>query len=219
MAKQVRSEMTRAAIIRGAAEAFDRFGYGGTSLSDVIALAGVTKGALYFHFSSKQELARAVIQRQHSWSVGPAKEQVESDGPGLASVIQLSQRLANQLVHDPVVRAGVRLTLETGTFDTAMPDPYEEWIAATTELLHRAAHAGDLRPMVRPETLARYVVGAFTGVQVLSQVLTGRGDLPERILEMWELLLPALVPERKLAYFQRLARTGTDTEETLPAQA
>ena len=219
MAKQVRSEITRAAIIRGAAEAFDRFGYGGTSLSDVIALAGVTKGALYFHFSSKQELAQAVIQRQHAWSVGPAQEQLDGDAPGLEAVIHLSQRLASQLVHDPVVRAGVRLTLETGTFDTAMPDPYQEWIDATTGLLHRAVEAGDLRQGVQPATLARFVVGAFTGVQVLSQVLTGREDLRERVEEMWALLLPGLVPEPRLPHFQRLARTGLAAEETLRAQA
>ncbi|HVW41829.1 MAG TPA: ScbR family autoregulator-binding transcription factor [Amycolatopsis sp.] len=218
MAKQARSEMTREAIIRGAAEAFDRFGYGGTSLSDVIDLANVTKGALYFHFSSKQELARVVIQRQHAWSVGPAQDHLDSDAAGLEAVIQLSQRLAGKLVRDPVVRAGVRLTLETGTFDTAMPDPYQEWIDATTSLLRRAAEAGDLRRTVHPETLARYVVGAFTGVQVLSQVLTGREDLRERILEMWELLLPAVVPDRKLAYFRHLARTGAAAADSLPAQ-
>ena len=218
MAKQVRSEVTRGAIIRGAAEAFDRFGYGGTSLSDVIALAGVTKGALYFHFSSKQELAQAVIQRQHAWSVRPATDRLEGNTPGLEAVIQLSHRLAGQLVQDPVVRAGIRLTLETGTLDAAMPDPYQEWIDATTALLRRAAEAGDLRPTVRPETLARFVVGAFTGVQVLSQVLTGREDLRERIQEMWELLLPSLVPDRKLPYFRRIARTSMDTEESVPAQ-
>jgi len=217
LAKQVRSEVTRAAIVRGAAEAFDRFGYGATSLSDVIALAGVTKGALYFHFSSKQELAQAVIRQQHASSVGPAVDQVAGSAPGLETVIQLSQQLASQLQNDPVVRAGIRLTMETGTFDAAMPDPYQEWIDATTTLLQRAADAGELRPSVQPEMVARFACGAFTGVQVLSQVLTGRTDLRERVQEMWELLLPGLVPERKLPYYRRIARGAT--EETVTAQA
>jgi AcrR family transcriptional regulator len=202
LARQVRAEETKAAIIRGAAEAFDRLGYGATSLTDVIKLAGVTKGALYFHFSSKQDVAQAVIERQHERSIGPARQRVEAGVPALESVIELSFGLATQLVEDPVVRAGIRLTLETGTFDAGTATPYRDWIEAVEILLHRAVETGDLRRSVRPETVARFVVGAFTGVHLLSQVLTGRADVHERVREMWELLLPSLVPEGKLADFK-----------------
>lgn len=210
MTKQARSLATREAILRGAAEVFDRFGYGGTSLSDVIAQAGVTKGALYFHFSSKEALAHAVVREQHARSVGLAREPLEQDTSGLESVIRLSQRLSAQLVTDPLVRAGVRLTLENGTFGQDTGGPYTDWIATIERLLRRSARSGELRPTVRPEVLARFVVGAFTGVQVLSHVLTGRTDLCERVREMWELLLPSFVSDRRLAHFRRIATTPPD---------
>lgn len=89
---------------------FDRYGYG-ASLNDVIAQAGVTKGALYFHFSSKEDLARAVIEQQHALSVHPARQRLNDHEPGLESVIRLSQSLARQLMDDAIVRAGIRLTL------------------------------------------------------------------------------------------------------------
>ena len=208
MVKQARAEATREAIIQGAAEMFDRYGYDATSLSNVMAKAGVTKGALYFHFSSKEDLANAVIERQHARSVGPAWDRVEGDGGGLEAVIRLSYHLAAQLRADPVVRAGIRLTLETGTFNCTRPDPYQDWIDAVAILLRRAAETGDLRLPIEPEAVARFFVGAFTGVQVLSEVLTGRADVHERVREMWELQLPALVPAQRLPHYLGIARAG-----------
>ncbi|HVW44624.1 MAG TPA: ScbR family autoregulator-binding transcription factor [Amycolatopsis sp.] len=212
MVKQARAEVTREAIIRGAAEVFDRYGYEATSLSDVMAAAGVTKGALYFHFSSKEDLANTVIERQHARSVGPAWDSVD-DGGGLEAVIRLSHHLAAQLRADPVVRAGIRLTLETGTFNRTRPDPYQDWIDAVAVLLRRASDAGELRAPIDPEPAARYFVGAFTGVQVLSEVLTGRVDVHERVREMWELQLPALVSAERLAHYLTIARAPVEMSE------
>ena len=60
-ARQERAEVTREAILEGAAEAFDAAGFGSTSLSDISQRAGVTKGALYFHFPSKEALAHTLM--------------------------------------------------------------------------------------------------------------------------------------------------------------
>ena len=41
-------------------------------------------------------------------------------------------------------------------------------------------------------------VASFTGVQTVSEMLTGRADLQQRMAEMWQLLLPSVVPRRRL---------------------
>lgn len=64
MARQVRAEQTRATIITAAADLFDRQGYESTSLSDIVEHAHVTKGALYFHFAAKEDLAHAILELQ-----------------------------------------------------------------------------------------------------------------------------------------------------------
>jgi AcrR family transcriptional regulator len=51
------------AILRGAARAFARTGYAGTSMEDIAAASGITKLIVYRHFDSKEELYRAVLQR------------------------------------------------------------------------------------------------------------------------------------------------------------
>jgi len=56
-------EERQASILRGAAEAFARTGYAGTSMEDVAAASGITKLIVYRHFESKEELYRAVLEQ------------------------------------------------------------------------------------------------------------------------------------------------------------
>lgn len=52
-----------ASILRGAAVAFARGGFAGTSMDDVAAAVGVTRLIVYRHFESKEDLYRAVLQQ------------------------------------------------------------------------------------------------------------------------------------------------------------
>lgn len=60
--KAAQGEATRAALLAAARELFGEMGYGRTSTEDVVARAGVTKGALYHHFEGKPDLFRAVFE-------------------------------------------------------------------------------------------------------------------------------------------------------------
>jgi AcrR family transcriptional regulator len=70
-----RTEATTTALIGAARELFAADGYAATSLDAVVAKAGVTKGALYHHFSSKRDLFAAVF----------AAEQVRISGAVIAA--------------------------------------------------------------------------------------------------------------------------------------
>lgn len=52
-----------ASILRGAARAFARSGFAGTSMDDVAAEVGVSRLIVYRHFDTKEDLYRAVLQR------------------------------------------------------------------------------------------------------------------------------------------------------------
>ncbi|GAA1332780.1 ScbR family autoregulator-binding transcription factor [Saccharothrix algeriensis] len=205
MPKQERAEVTRQSIIRGAAEVFDRYGYSAATLGDVIGHGGVTKGALYFHFKSKEDVARAVVEQQHELSVAPTRAWLTEEGSGLEAVIRATQLMATQLMTNVIVRAGIRLTLEQGTFGALRVDPYAEWTDVVKQLLQRAVDEGDVRSPVGADELAHFVCGAFTGIQILSEVFTRRQDLCRRVEEMWAVLLPSLAPARKVGHFRRIA--------------
>jgi AcrR family transcriptional regulator len=55
---------TRAALLDAAADVFSRRGLDGATLEEIAESAGFTRGAVYHHFSSKEELFLAVIARR-----------------------------------------------------------------------------------------------------------------------------------------------------------
>ena len=60
------AEGTRAALVSAARGMFAAKGFAGTATNDVIAAAGVTRGALYHHFPAKEDLFRAVYEAVQS---------------------------------------------------------------------------------------------------------------------------------------------------------
>ena len=73
--QQQRTEATTGALVGAARELFAADGYAATSLDAVVAKAGLTKGALYHHFSGKRDLFAAVF----------AAEQVRISGELIAA--------------------------------------------------------------------------------------------------------------------------------------
>ncbi len=58
-----RSQVTRSHLITAAQKHFGKKGYAATSTADVVRAAAVTRGALYHHFRSKEDLFRGVYER------------------------------------------------------------------------------------------------------------------------------------------------------------
>src|SRR5918997_5581272 len=58
--REERAEATRGALLRAARELFAERGYSAVGTEELVARAGVTRGALYHHFRDKQDLFRAV---------------------------------------------------------------------------------------------------------------------------------------------------------------
>ncbi|WP_018235322.1 TetR/AcrR family transcriptional regulator [Ensifer sp. BR816] len=74
-----RSDTTRAAIIDAAHALFVAKGYADTATPEIVAAAGLTRGALYHHFEDKKTLFRAVIERE-AREVAATIEQSAPDG-------------------------------------------------------------------------------------------------------------------------------------------
>ncbi|MDZ4764005.1 MAG: helix-turn-helix domain-containing protein [Chloroflexota bacterium] len=61
MKKAEQREQTIRTLVASAREQFAERGYAGVALEDIVAAAGVTRGALYHHFDGKEGLFRAVL--------------------------------------------------------------------------------------------------------------------------------------------------------------
>src|ERR1700757_3782794 len=90
--KQTKGEQTRQRIIAAAASLFNRHGYQGGSLQDLMKATGLEKGGIYRHFSSKEELAAEAFD--YAWRT--AWETRMRDLDSIAnSVDKLKQLIAN----------------------------------------------------------------------------------------------------------------------------
>ena len=195
MAKQARSLITRETILRAAGSVFAELSYSAATLGDVVTEAGVTQGSLYFHFDSKHQLASEVIQRQHETALA-AVSSVAPGTPAVESLVRLSVTIAEQILTDPIVRGGMRLSTETPElFPGVARRPYQDWITTGTALLTEAVAQGDVAADRDLVALARFVMSAYTGSQVVSHALTGWADIYDRLGEMWEFVLPTLLVE------------------------
>ncbi|MGW1964997.1 ScbR family autoregulator-binding transcription factor [Streptomyces sp. NPDC001935] len=191
--QQERAVRTRETLVRAAAEVFDEVGYSGASINKILDRAGATTGAMYFHFKSKEELARAVILEQAADLRLP-----EGDG-GLQQLLDMTGYLAVEMQSNILFRAGVRLAVEQGATELQDYAIYEWWAEQFRQELERAREMGQILPDVQTADFARLLVGAYTGTQIMSQISTNRADLPERIASMWRCLLPALAPAEVIA--------------------
>ncbi|MFF6909217.1 ScbR family autoregulator-binding transcription factor [Streptomyces sp. NPDC012389] len=191
--KQERAIRTRAAILHAAAEAFAESGFAGASVAAISRRAGLTLGALYFHFPNKEALAREIVHQQ----VDRVRPPLESEG--LQRAIDVTLTWAVSVLEDPVLLAGARLVQDQEAFAGGRQNSHQQWAEVLTKDLRAAQERGELAPDAAVARWARVLVNACTGAQMQAQLATGRQDLPERVAEIWECVLPALARPDSIA--------------------
>ncbi|MFD6619936.1 TetR family transcriptional regulator, partial [Streptomyces albidoflavus] len=79
---QERAVQTRLQVLEAAALLFDQRGYAGTSIKDVADEVGMTKGAVYFHYPTKEALTIAVVEAHYArWPLLLQASQSKGLGP------------------------------------------------------------------------------------------------------------------------------------------
>jgi AcrR family transcriptional regulator len=189
---QRRATITRQSILNSAAELFAARGYLGTSIRDISTVIGCTTGAVYFHFESKEALARAILDAHYATWPPMVEASLDWPGMGVERIVVLSFRVAAAFRDDALVRAGERLWNEHTMIPVDMPTPYVGWIATMDRLLRLADAEGELRPGLDLPKVARVLVAAFFGTHTISNALDGRRHIHEAVEHMWLVLLPAL---------------------------
>ncbi|MFE7675978.1 ScbR family autoregulator-binding transcription factor [Streptomyces albidoflavus] len=193
---QARSERTRRRLLRAGAEMFHRNGYAKATLAQIAAAAGMTKGALYFHFASKEGLADAVQEHGSAMLREYVGERLREGASPVQALVDLTHWLARTLYEDPVIRAGFRIAAERGGERPSSADAAAPWLHEVRLLLARARRAGELRTdrawgPEGPETL---LAATLCGLHVLSATGIQGPELARRVGALWGPLLSALVP-------------------------
>lgn len=193
--KQARAHATRKAILETAAAAFARGGLSGTSLNDLVRESGLTKGAFYFHFSSKEELALAAFRLKQEQLLEGMAAAVRPDQPALDRLVAMLNERVELLDKDP----SLRCVLQLGQELRVHADPASEYaafqetaIAAIADLLAEGRRDGSMRRDMKPRDDAETVFAAILGIDALSDLLSGGEDLALRNQQLVSLLRRAL---------------------------
>lgn len=212
MARQVRSEATRQKILDAAIEVFGEVGYAAAAWGTIIERTGMTKGAMYHHFDSKESLASAIIEAGSDSLLMAFRNVCGSSSPALENMIHGTFTIANVLSSDKMARAAEQLAFALTGFNDAATRFYEACVELMAAEASRASAEGDLRPDLDATAVSESIVGAVLGTRLLSNAIPTEdlsADLVRRTAQVWQILLAGMVTDVSLPYFQQFLVRGT----------
>jgi len=166
------AQATREAILDAAEEAFLELGVSHTSLSAIAKRAGVTRGAIYFHFPDKMEIYRAIIDR----IIFPQEEMIrEIEASQLINPLDILEQAACRRLtcfcQNPQQQRVVTILTQrceyVGEYSEMMGrlrQAVERMIDLFTRMLTRADERGMLSKDWTPTEAARAIVSVFGGL-------------------------------------------------------
>jgi len=190
-----RGEETRSHILEAAGECFAKRGYAATGVAEICQRAGVTKGAFYHHFPSKQAVFMELLDE---W-LGGVDTELATAQVGATTVPERLMRMAEMAQH--VFRmAGGQLPMFLEFLNEARHDPavwqaviapYRRYRAFFAEIVEAGVAEGTLQP-VDPEMTAQMIVSLAVGL-VLQAVFDPTGaDWGKVTVEGFQMLLEGL---------------------------
>jgi AcrR family transcriptional regulator len=207
MVRQARSEATRRRIIDSAIDLINEIGYPASGLADIIERAELTKGALYYHFESKEAVATAIIEEGVDTMLDAFRSAGGPSSPAMESIVLGLFVVADTIKADSVAQAACRLIRTFGGFNPAAKATYGILQDDLAERVASAVEQGDLRPDVDAEAIVATLLASMLGAELVSSALANGRDLRRRLALNLEILVPALVTEESLGYYREfLAR-------------
>lgn len=176
---QQRPIATRAAIVKAFAAAFDSAGFAAMTMNEVINTNALTKGAVYFHFLSKEALARLLVEE---WNDLVAQSFSDAAAAGGSSAEQLRGvfiTLAGRIEDDQNIRAGFKLTLDP-SIDGAH-EKYRRGIDTTSDLVEAGIRSGSISDTVTNHRLGWNLCSGFVGAVHSVSIVREDLDLSARI--------------------------------------
>jgi AcrR family transcriptional regulator len=192
---QSRARATRNAITAAAGNVFGSHRFESAALTEISARAGTTTGAIYFHFDSKEDLARHILREFVREVELYCTGLLERESSPLESLAFSSLAWARRIMSDPVVAGGVRLSLDRPDLLNRADDAWVPWVTTAATLLERARERGEVPRTVNVESATSSLIDNFVGVQLRSRMRTGHKDLEERVADLWKHTLIGLLPQ------------------------
>jgi AcrR family transcriptional regulator len=199
-----KGERTRQRILDEVAPLFNERGYRATALADVMAATGLTKGGLYNHFGSKEDLVLAAYDRNAELQSDLIVAHVRAATGAVDRLVAIVHAFRD-FAHDPPYPGGcptLNTAVESAGVDPRLHARARDRMTMLLELIagqaRRGIERGQLRADVDPDALASFVTSSVEGALLLHQL---HGDVShvDRVTDHLEHHLRSLAPSEDLA--------------------
>jgi AcrR family transcriptional regulator len=195
---QQRSEETQARILQAAVTRFSKYGYDATSVSEICQAAGVSKGAFYHHFTTKQAVFQALLE---NWlnRLSAEMDALLNTAPDVPAGLMRLVSITGPVFQE--ARGQFPMFLEFWTqssrdpllWETAIA-PYRHFQSLFTSVLQKGIEQGTIRP-VKPRQAAQALMALAIGI-VLQGVMDPEGASWDQVAQQGiGLILKGLQPE------------------------
>ena len=177
------SERTRELLLQAAFQEIYRSGFRSADLDAILAAAGVTKGALYYHFDNKEALGYAVLDEvmtsdlHQKWvqPLSDAKDPIDA----LVRIVQ-SESLKREDVQRgcPLLNLSQEMSGLDEGFRRRTARVYRDWHDAMAEALRQGQKRGIVRNDINANETATFLIAAWEGYVVL-----GKNSQDPRMME------------------------------------
>ncbi len=173
----LKSEKTRLHIIETVAPIFNKKGYSGMSLSKITQAAGLTKGAIYGHFESKEELAIEAFRYCIRTVLKDLNAQVAKGNTALDKLINVSSFYKNYYSYCkkfggcPILNIGVDSDNQQNSISKFVRSYNERILEKFTKLIDKAKDANEIKSEIVSEIYAKRFSYMIEGAVYMSHIM------------------------------------------------
>lgn len=182
-------EEAKRKIIAAGLYVLSRKGYCATTMDDIAAHLGVSKGALYLYFKNKDELVIEIVKYIHKQVRDTAMTAFPGNNPLDAWTVLLDRFLSNDLEYNALFMEIMSMSVR----NEAIREGFSQSMTVGIEM---AAHGiacqqskGLIRQDADPRTLAIAIISIFSGLRSLALIGVSQKEIRERWMEIGRILL------------------------------
>lgn len=169
-------ERTRQRLLEAAYREVYRYGFQSAGIDNILAATNVTKGALYYHFGSKEDLGYAVVEEivaklpRDRWLL-PLERSKDKDAiDALIAVVQAIPTRPRDIKGGcPLVNLAQEMSPLDEQFRKRLQRIFQGWQEGIARTLRRGQEQGSVRRDVDPEEMASFLIAMVEGYEVLAK--------------------------------------------------
>jgi AcrR family transcriptional regulator len=196
MAILTKSEKTRQIIIEKSAPLFNKKGYAGTSMNDILVATGLAKGGVYGHFESKDEIATAAFEYSHNKVRSELLLTIGQHSTALAKLFSILAFYKNYTLQ-PSVEGGCPILNTAIDADDAYPflkkkakNALKEMLAGLEQIIALGVKNKELKSSVNPSKVAEMIFAQIEGSIMMAKV-SDNVNLLNSVLDSLKLYIEA----------------------------